>query len=72
MKKTKRFLAILAVTLLLGLYLATLIFALIPGHQELFRGCIAATILLPVLLYAFALTYRRKKDSSDAKEENEN
>lgn len=66
MKKMKQVLAVTAVVLLLGLYVCTLIFALMkgPGAGALFRGCLAATILLPVLLYAFILVYRRAKDKN--------
>lgn len=66
MKKIKRILALVAIILLLSLYLVTFIVALMPGHQDILRGCIAATILLPVLLYAFILAYRRAKDKEDS------
>lgn len=60
MSKTKRFLALLGVILLATLYLSTLFFAIFdsPNTMWLFKASIAATILLPVLLYAYSLFYR--------------
>lgn len=60
MKKTKRVLAIIGVILLAGLYLSTLLFAFIDKSQSLWllKSSIAATILVPVLLYAYSLIYK--------------
>lgn len=60
MKKTKRLLALIGVFLLAALYLSTLIFALFDSSKTMgfFKASIAATILLPVLLYAYTLFYR--------------
>ena len=61
MKKLKQILALTGAVLLVCMYLATLIFAA-PG---LFKASVAATILIPVLLYAFILITRLLKDRSD-------
>lgn len=60
MKKTKRILALTGAVLLALLYVSTLVFALMksPRWFDLFRAAVAATILLPVLLYAYTLVYR--------------
>lgn len=60
MKNTKRFLAFAGAVLLVCMYLATLIFALIdsPAANRLFQASVAATIIIPVLLYAYILIYR--------------
>lgn len=60
MKRTKRLLAGVSALLLFGMYLCTLIFALIgsPDAIRLLKASIACTILLPVLLYAYILVYR--------------
>ncbi len=64
MKKIKQILALIGVVLLVCMYAATLIFALIdsPAASGLFRASVAATILVPVLLYAFILVARLLKD----------
>ena len=64
MKKLKQILALIGVVLLVCMYAATLIFALIdsPAASGLFRASVAATILVPVLLYAFILVARLLKD----------
>lgn len=62
-KKSKRILALTGAVLLAGLYLATLIFALIdsPWAYDMFRVCVGFTIVVPVLLYVYALVYRQQK-----------
>ena len=75
MKKIKQILALIGVVLLVCMYAATLIFALIdsPAASGLFKASVAATILVPVLLYAFILVarllknhnYDQKDDHSD-------
>ncbi len=67
-KKTKRVLALTGVALLAGLYLATLIFALIDSKwaYDMFRVCVVLTIVVPVLLYVYQMVYRlQKKDRED-------
>lgn len=67
-KKTKRAFALTGVALLAGLYLATLIFALIDSKwaYDMFRVCVVLTIVVPVLLYVYQMVYRlQKKDRED-------
>ena len=66
MKNAKRFLAILGAVLLLGLYLATLIFAMVdsPFAYTMFKICLYSTIMVPVLIYAMILVYRRLKEKN--------
>lgn len=63
MKKGKRILAFLGVLLLVALYISTLVFAIIdsPKSMGFFKASVAATILLPVLLYAYTLFYKLSK-----------
>ena len=63
MKKIKRILALIGVVLLVCLYGSTLVFALMdsPAADGLLRASIAATILIPVLLYAYILIARLLK-----------
>lgn len=60
MKKSKRILALIGAILLICLYGSTLIFAFVDhsASMDLLKASIAATILLPVLLYAYTLVYR--------------
>lgn len=66
MKKIKRILALLGVFLLIAMYLCTLIFALIdsPAVFGLLKAAIAATILIPVILYGLLMVTRLLKDDS--------
>ena len=67
MKNIKRLLAVIGVILLIGMYVCTLIFALIgsPASDDLLKASIAATILIPVLLYGFILITRLLKNKND-------
>ena len=64
MNKLKRILALIGAILLICMYAATLVFTLIdsPTADALLKASIAATILIPVLLYAFILIARLLKD----------
>ncbi|MBU3875539.1 hypothetical protein HGO97_006910 [Faecalicatena sp. AGMB00832] len=59
MKKSKRILALIGAILLVCLYGSTLIFAFVDhsASSGLLKASIAATILLPVLMYAYTLVY---------------
>lgn len=73
MKNTKRVLALIAAILLFGMYLSTLIFALIgsPHSTDLLWASIACTIILPVLIYGYQLVFRltHPDDQDDQKKE---
>lgn len=60
MKKAKRILALIGVIFLVAMYLSTLIFSLIdsPLASDLLKCSVAATILVPVVLYGFVLFSR--------------
>lgn len=66
MKKTKRILAIIGVVLLATLYISTLVFAITDNTATMgyFKASVAATILVPVLLWAYTMIYKltRPKD----------
>lgn len=73
MKKSKRILALIGAVLLICLYVSTLIFAVFDrsASADLLKVSVAATIFLPVLLYAYGLIYRlsQSKKSKDTDEE---
>lgn len=60
----KRILAILGIVLLLGLYAATFVFALMksPASTGMFKAAVYCTITVPVLLYGYSLVYKYRKD----------
>ena len=67
MKKMKRFLALITVVILVLLYAATLIFALIdsPWAFSKFKACIGMTVILPALLYIYFWIYKVLNKNSD-------
>ena len=67
MKKIKRILALAGAVLLFALYASTLVFAFIDTSvsQTFLRAAIACTIILPVLIYAYALVYRVTRRDTD-------
>ena len=70
MHKLTRIFALIGAILLAGLYICTLILALIDSvyTSDLLKAAIASTIILPVLLYAYILIYRLAKHSDDSSE----
>lgn len=72
MKKTKRILSILGVALLVGLYAATFIFALIdsPAAFECLKVSVGLTILVPIVLWIYLAMFRfierRRQANEDA------
>ena len=60
MKKMNRLLALITVVILVALYAAALIFALIdsPWAFSVFKACIGMTVVLPCLLYIYLWIYK--------------
>lgn len=75
MKKKKQIFAWIGILLLGGLYLATLIFALIGSSWafDMFKICLGFTIAVPVLLYACQMLAKLSgsKDDKNKKTEKE-
>ena len=74
MKKVKQILAILGVVLLLGLYVITLIMAVTDNTSTLsmLEASVVATILIPILMWAYSFIYRLlKKYYGSDKDNNE-
>lgn len=75
MKKVKQILAIIGIILLVLLYLSTLICAIID-HTEtmrLFQASILATVIIPVLLWAYSFIYKLiKKNDKEQMDEMQN
>lgn len=64
--KLKQILAILGIVILVLLYVSTLVFALIgtPFAKQALLASLFATVLIPILIYAFLLVTKllRKKE----------
>lgn len=59
MKKVQRILAVLGILVLVGLYLSTLIFALLgKDYFPMFMAALFSSFVLPVLLWAYGFVYR--------------
>lgn len=68
MKKIKRILALAGAILLAGLYISTFVCALInrENYMNLFMVSVYATVVIPVLLWAYSFIYRLiKKNDTD-------
>lgn len=67
MKRIKRIAALLGAVLLIGLYVATLVLALIgsPTAQNMLMAAIVCTVLISVLFYAMMLIARVLGHSDD-------
>ena len=60
MKKIKQILALAGVIILIGLYLLTLLSSITdnPNSMNYFAASIVATVMIPVLLWAYSFIYR--------------
>ncbi len=58
-KKLKQISAVIAIIILVGLYIATFIFAIIdsPYSGRMFQACLFATISVPILLWIWIWLY---------------
>ena len=75
MKKGKQILAIIGIILLVLLYLSTLICAIIDRTEtmRLFQASVMATVIIPVLLWAYSFIYKLiKKNAKDQMDEMQN
>lgn len=68
MKKFKQILAIITIVLLAGLYIATLVLAIIGNEHTngWFMACIFATIVVPIIMWVIQWLYKMvKKKASE-------
>ena len=73
MKKVKRIIALLGVILLLALYISTIVLACIGSENalNLLRAAIYATIVVPVLLWAYSFIYKLLKNNNSQEKESD-
>lgn len=77
-KKIRRIMAVIGVIFLVGLYVLTLISALIgtPAAADMFKACIYSSVVIPGLIYGYTLIYKawsgafrkREKKESDGED----
>lgn len=75
MKKVKQILAIIGIVFLVLLYLSTLICAIIDRTEtmRLFQASVMATVIIPVLLWAYSFIYKLiKKNAKGQMDEMQN
>lgn len=68
--KKRQILAIVAIVLLGGMYVAALVFAIIdnPISNELLKGAFALTLVVPIFLYVYTWLIKRAKDRYENRE----
>ncbi len=75
MQKLKQILGIAAITLLVFMYVLTLVFAIIdnPHTMTLFKASVAATVVIPVVLWVIRIFVKiAKPDNSEFDEATKN
>lgn len=75
MKKAKRILSIIGIIVLVGLYLTTLACAIFAKNNimNLLMASLYATVVIPVLIWAYAFIYKlMKKDSKNESDADKN
>lgn len=62
--KSKRIFSIIGIILLIALYVTTLILAFTDptADKSYFKAALFLCVVIPVLLYAYILTYRHMRD----------
>ena len=67
MKNVKRVFAIILIVILLGMYITTFVMAFLDRSETMtmFKGCVAMTIFVPVVLYSYIILHRLAHKRSD-------
>lgn len=71
MKKVKRILALVGVIFILVLYGSTMFFAVTDNSETMgmFKASVAATIIIPVLLWTYSFIFKLLKKNDEPQEE---
>ena len=71
MKNVKRILALVGVVLILALYGSTMFFAITDNSDtmSMFKASVTATIIIPVLLWAYSFIFKMIKKSNEPQED---
>ena len=73
MKRTRQIMAIIGIIILVGLYIVTLILAIMNNEytKRWFTAAIVCTVVVPILIYVYQWLYKLvRKDAQDAKTKN--
>lgn len=71
MKKVKQILALIGVVVLIGLYVSTIFCAVSSSENfmNLLMASIYATVIIPVLLWAYSFIYKLTRKDEDEKKD---
>ena len=74
MKKTKRILALIGAILLLLMYVAAFIVTILDHTSDMryWKAAMVATVIIPVLIWAYSFVYKLVKGSDDDTKFNNN
>ncbi len=63
----KRIISIVAIVILVGMYIATLVSAALatPNSKSMFMGCLVLTVVVPIILWVFMALYKRAHANDD-------
>lgn len=69
MKNIKRIVAIICIVILVGLYLAAFVLSIVDtsASMNLFKGCIACTIFVPLVAYCYICLHKYAMNRSGRK-----
>lgn len=72
MNRIKQLFAIILIILLISLYVITLVFAIMDNTStmSMFAASVLATIIIPVLLWAYTFIYKLVNKKSDSENDN--
>lgn len=72
MKKTKRILALIGAILLLLMYVAAFIVTILDHTSDMryWKATMVATVIIPVLIWAYSFVYKLIKGSDDDEKNN--
>jgi len=67
MKKIKKFLAVIGILVLAGLYIATIVMAFLnhPNFFDFLMASVYATVVIPVLLWAYSFIFKLTNKDND-------
>lgn len=71
MKKSKRIFAVIGTVLLIALYVTTLVLAFVDPTEDnsYFKAALFLCVVVPIMIYAYILTYRYMRDKKQQKED---
>ena len=71
MKSSKRIFAVIGIVLLIALYATTLVLAFVDptADKSLFKAALFLCVVVPIMIYAYILTYRFMRDKKEQKKD---